>query len=209
MTDKDYSILLKDKIANIIIFFTDDKTTSLKRIIKLMFIADQISVKKNGVPISWLKYYAWVQGPVPSQLYLELEKQAGISKNENLDVKEIYHLEKFIKANAHSRPTANQRSVDVVSKNEFDKSEFMDYELEILEDVKSKYGNWSNTKLVDFTHGKGSLWGNAVSSNGLKRIFNYQTHTDIRVSFFPILRGNKLKAFVQAQESLEYQSSLM
>ena len=207
--DRDFDEFVRKKVANIIIFFADGQTTSLKRIIKLMFIADESSVKRYGVPISWLKYFAWVQGPVPSQMYLELEKQAGIEKNEALRIKNKFQLDGFIKASAAARLNANQRSVDITPRVPFDDAEFTEYELEILREVKEKFGSWSITKLIEYTHGKNTLWGKVVRSNRLNRVFQYQSKTDFQVAFFPILRGDKFKTFVQAQKSLEYQNALI
>jgi len=37
-------------------------------------LVDEYSYKEVGAPITWLNYYAWKRGPVPSDIYFDSEK---------------------------------------------------------------------------------------------------------------------------------------
>ncbi|MDR0801926.1 Panacea domain-containing protein [Fluviicola sp.] len=193
--------LLQEKIGNLILFFSNGEKTSLIKILKLLYIADETAIKKYGAPISWLEYKAWMRGPVASDLFDEAERitekrsevSGGLDMSEYMDV----ILDNEIRDQKHT--------MSISPLKEFDDSEFSDAEIKILDQVKKDFGSLSVTKLVHITHAEDSLWDQTVKANDLKKAFKISARTDYPISIFKLLKGKKIEAYKHALDILEHE----
>jgi uncharacterized phage-associated protein len=68
----------KEKRINAIIYFC--KTTnrlSQTKLYKLLFFLDFLHFKETGRPVTDLEYFAWQRGPVPKELYFEIQNRTA------------------------------------------------------------------------------------------------------------------------------------
>ena len=63
----------REKLINAIVFFL--KTTKFCgkiKLFKLLYFLDFLHFKQTAMPVTGLRYYAWEMGPVPRDLFFEL-----------------------------------------------------------------------------------------------------------------------------------------
>lgn len=129
-----YSKLSKEKIYNIILYFSNQAVLKTK-LLKEMFYTDFLYYKNNCKLITGLEYAKLPFGPVPDQFESILNE---CSKEKNIEYKIDYN---------------NQyESHNISAIKEFDSSIFNDDELEVLKKVKEKFKNYSSKEIVDFSH---------------------------------------------------------
>lgn len=144
-----YSPEQLDKIGNTIIYLTDKLGhLSKTKILKLLYLLDEISIKKSGIPFVNLNYDVWKFGPVDRDIYIEL------SSHPNL-------LEAYI-----NREVEGDRTY-VIGKKSFEDDEFSDFDMELLDKVVADFGAKTSRELVSYTHKKGSPWYNLAKENDL------------------------------------------
>lgn len=196
--------LLNSKIGNILIYFSENAAPlSLTKALKLLFLLDETSVKETGVPVTWLDYKVWRLGPVAKQIYLEFRNGQKECLNN-----EILSLDPFVEANEES--IYNKRGLVLKAKVEFNDDEFSDYEIELLDEIVRKFGNWTATELVDFTHKSGSLWSQIVEKYDLAENLELLGSSDHPVDFFEHIKGDEEKRFAykSAYDALTFQAGL-
>lgn len=150
-----------DKIGNTIVFLASNiENASKTKIIKLLYILDEISIKKSGIPFLNLEYKVWKFGPVPSEIYVELSSCPTILKE---------HIERKISGDGHDFISA---------KHEFNDDEFSQNELDLLRFVLDEFSNKTAKQLVEYTHRKNGLWHNtAIRNSVLEPLENEQIST--------------------------------
>ena len=71
-----------DKIGNTIVFLTSKiQKISKTKLLKLLYILDEISIKKSGIPFLNLEYKVWKFGPIASDIFVELSSVPSILKD--------------------------------------------------------------------------------------------------------------------------------
>ena len=195
--------LFRDKIGNCLIYFCQKKNIPLSTALKLLFLTDETSVKKSGVPITWLEYNACERGPVACDIYFEVNRLA----NKEIKDKKLT-LNDYVDTSIIEE--VDSRHVRISPKKEFDDSEFSDYDIEILEEVLNKYGDMSANKLSSITHRKNSLWDKVRVANNLEHYFKVTKtqYSPYPVDFISLIDTESKKAAYQAAyESLSFQKS--
>ncbi len=175
-----------DKVGNLIIFFADKvPNLYLTKLLKLLYIIDEISMSETGVPVTWLEYRVWKKGPVAIDIYKDLTF-------ENSEM-----LEGFAEG------IKDHIGTKVKSTNKFDDGEFSDYELELLERVVVDYGRKSTDDLIDFLHKENSLWHLEVEKEGL--VFDNGGTSTITIDLNQINKDNPTRTdlFQNVKESLD------
>jgi uncharacterized phage-associated protein len=194
--------LMKDKIGNCLVYFCQDGDIPLSTALKLLFFTDETSVKKSGIPITWLEYNACKRGPVPCDIYFEINRLAEnkVSSDESVSLNEYL--------NCFTLEEEETKHVRISPKRAFDDSEFSDYDMQILEEVKEKYGDMSSNKLSSLTHRKNGLWDKVRLANNLDQYFKIKNtqYSPYPVEFIPLI-DNKAKemAYSAAHEALSFQ----
>lgn len=109
-------------------------------------------VLKYHVPFLAIPFSVWRMGPVSVDVYEELSDQPIL-------------LEAFV-------TLKNTGKGNIVKpKVKFDDGEFSDAELEVMDYIISKFGNFTSDQLIELTHRKGSPWWNAAKENNLLQDF--------------------------------------
>jgi putative zinc finger/helix-turn-helix YgiT family protein len=129
-----YSKLSKEKIYNIILFFSN-QTVLKTKLLKEMFYTDFLYYKNNCKSITGLEYAKLPYGPVPDQF----ESILNECSKENMIKFKIEYNNQY-----------ESHNISAIKK--FDSKVFDEDELEILKQVKEKFKNYSSKDIVDFSH---------------------------------------------------------
>lgn len=137
-----------DKIGNTVVFFASQiKGISKTKLLKLLYILDEISIKKSGMPFLNLEYKVWKFGPVANDIFVELSSAPSILKN-------------YI-----NRETSKDGHNFISSKQAFNDDEFSQNELDLLDFMLKKFKDATIDDLISYTHRKASPWYNAAVEN--------------------------------------------
>lgn len=137
-----------EKIGNTVIYLAERVPhLSKTKLLKLLYILDEISIKKSGIPILNLKYKVWKFGPVSEELFIDLSSEPTL-------------LNKFI---VLSKDEGNY----IKPKVAFMDDEFSDNDIELMDYVIEKFGNQTGKELVSYTHRINSPWYNTAKENSV------------------------------------------
>ncbi len=196
-----------DKLGNAIIFLIDQsayrsKKLSKTRILKLIYLIEEESIKKFGLPFFNLPFLAWHLGPVSEELYFELSE--GLNK-----------LGSYLNCevdNACEDKVEKQANRYFKSIQKFDDGEFSDNEIALLEYVNNRYKAIPTDELIAITHAENSPWWTAAKDAGvldqLERKIKYVS--SVEIDFRKMLKDNpdKLKRYDNQIDFLETTESL-
>ncbi|MGL5233687.1 MAG: Panacea domain-containing protein [Empedobacter falsenii] len=136
-----------EKIGNTVVYLSQNiPHLSKTKLLKLLYILDEISIKKSGLPFLNLKYKVWKFGPVSEELFIDLSSETKL-------------LEDYIEKNNddgvnYIRPIVN-----------FNDDEFSDNDIELMDSIIEKFGNKSAKELIAYTHRVNSPWYNTAKEN--------------------------------------------
>jgi uncharacterized phage-associated protein len=187
-----------DKLGNAIIYLCQKmraagELVSKTHLLKLVFIIEEIAVKKYGIPFFDLRFDVWKLGPVSKDLFVELSEEPEL-------------LASFI----------NRQIVDgnvyIEAKKEFSDDEFNDKELELLEEVSNRFLYCTAKELINFTHRTESIWYKTALRNGVLDLLEkgQMTTTDIQIPLDEIIEGEeeKLALYRNHKEFIAFSKSL-
>lgn len=144
-----YDAVQLEKIGHTVIYLSQKiAPLSKTKLLKLLYILDEISIKKSGLPFVNLKYKVWKFGPVSEEIFIDLSSETTL-------------LSKYIKN------TNNEGVSEICPKIEFSDDEFSDNDIELMNFVIEKYGNASAKELVSYTHRVNSPWYNTAKENAV------------------------------------------
>lgn len=186
----------KEKLGNILIYLTDKLgPTYLTKIIKLLYLLDETAVKETGVPVTWMEYKVWKRGPVPSDLYNTLRREQIVTPERGYGFHMGRWTDKYVTVEEVKNP-ANESSISLTIKPaaDFVDDEFSDYEIELLDRVIDKYGQYSGNDLINILHEEGTLWDQIVREKNLEEIFALESDTSKHtIPFTDLISGDELK----------------
>ncbi len=138
-----------DKIGNTIVYLTSRiPKTSKTKLLKLLYILDEISIKTSGLPFLNLEYKVWKFGPVANDIFVELSTSPSMLKG---------YIEREI----------DGQHTYIKPKKEFCDDEFSQREIELMQTVVDKFANVDADALIALTHRKNSPWYNAAVKNSV------------------------------------------
>ena len=138
-----------DKIGNSMIFLSKEiPNISKTKMLKLIYLLDELSIKNSGIPFFNLQYKAWKLGPVSEEVFIELSDKP-LRLGNYID---IQHTE---------------NGSFVLPKSDFCDDEFSDNDIDLLEYVVKKYSAITAKQLIEYTHSPNSPWRNATEENGV------------------------------------------
>lgn len=146
------------KIGNTVVFLANKiESISKTKILKLLYILDELSIRKSGLPFLNLKYKVWKFGPVSEDIFIELSSSPTILKG-------------FIKhaPNAEGKITINPLV-------EFNDDEFSQNDLDLLDFVTEKFGKQTAKELISYTHRQQSPWYNTAKENAILELLENET----------------------------------
>jgi len=180
----------KDLIGNLMIYIVDyckNYSTPLyqTKLLKLIYLIDEESVRQTGTPITWLDYEVWQKGPVPTDIYFsKLPHENKVDEYVSFEERSNKYL--------------------VVKKKEFNDGDFSEVDLEVINHVLHDFGKKTSNELIEITHQPGSLWSIIVEEKNIR--FSHDNHTsNEHIDFYKLLANDKLKQFNYraARECLE------
>lgn len=138
-----------DKIGNAIIYLSNNiENLSKTKALKLIYILDELSIKKSGIPFFNLKYKVWKFGPVSEEIFIDLSSEITILKN---------YIE-----------MASEEGMTIINpKTKFNDDEFSLNDIDLMDFVIEKFGDKTAKELVSFTHRKNSPWYNSALKNSV------------------------------------------
>lgn len=176
-----------EKIGYTIVYLAEKiEYLSKTKLLKLLYILDEISIKKSGIPLLNLKYKVWKFGPVSEELFVELSS-------------EITLLDKFISVDSDKKESY------IVSKITFCEDEFSENEIELMDYVVEKYGNRTAKELVGYTHRVNSPWFDTAKENSVLELLENESinNTEYLIDMSMIIAHDerKLKIYSDYIES--------
>lgn len=183
-----------EKLGNAVIFLCERiKPLTKTKLLKLIYLIEESSVKKFGIPFFNIRFDAWRLGPVARDLYVELTEETAL-------------LERFIEK------TTKNDIVNIVAKKSFSDDQFSDNEVALLEQIVQKFKYSSADDLIELTHREHSPWHVTAEENGLLVAFENRTATasNVEIDLSKILAGDeeKLKRYKNHQDFITETRSL-
>lgn len=182
-----------DKIGHLIIYLVDKieekylQKVYLTKLLKLLYIIDETAIKETGAPVTGLDYRVWKMGPVAFDVYKDL----------------MHNNSEKLSFFAEAKKEGDEESALIQSVNQFDDSEFSDYEMDLFDRVIDSYGHYQGTELIQLLHEEGSLWKKVVDEKGLAKKFERSSTSPYRIDFSRLVINDPLKLLIlrNAQES--------
>lgn len=139
----------REKIGNLLIYLAEKlKPLYHTKLIKLLYLIDEESVRNSGVPVTWLDYKVWQYGPVSPPIY------------------EIHYKDNCFAEFINCEQNKYGRLIS--PKKDFSDDEFSKYELGVIDNIIKKYKGVNAEGLVDQTHGANTLWSITKEENNIE-----------------------------------------
>ncbi len=154
-----YTTFSKEKVFNIISFLASKPILKTK-LLKEMFYVDFLCYKKMCKSMTGLEYVKLPYGPVPDQF----ENILNQSVNDKIISYDIKYKE-------------NYEEHDITSKTTFNSTLFTDDELDILNEVYSKFKDYTVKDIVEYSHNEKAY--NLTNANS-KISYDYAFDIDLK-----------------------------
>lgn len=165
------------KLGNALIFLCEKmKTVSKTHLLKLIFIIEEISIKKYGIPFFDLRFDVWKLGPVSKDLFVELSEEPDLLADFiGKEIKDGYSY--------------------IVPKKEFSDDEFTDNEIALLNQITDRFLYCTAKELINFTHRQDSPWYKTAMKYGVLELLENgkMTTTDIEIKLYETIEDDKDK----------------
>lgn len=170
-----------EKVGNALIYLSreTDKPSKTK-VLKLLYLLDEFSVKLRGFPMFGLTYKVWQLGPVCEEVFIDLSNQPALLK----DYVTVEYDEKSLST--------------VVAKRAFDDGEFTENDMKLLAHVAKTYRRSTAKALVAITHRESSLWYRMAKEKGLLELFakGATNNSEFTIDFKQLVAGDAMKSQV-------------
>ncbi len=166
-----------DKIGNAIIYLSDNiPNFSKTKVLKLLYIIEEYSIREYGLPFFDIDFKVWKLGPVARDLFIELSSQPVI-------------FNEYIKVVGTADGSYIQK------KKDFNDDEFSDLEIDLMDTVIKALKDRNAQELVDITHRKHLPWYITAKQNGLLELFDSGStnSSDITVDMLILLEDQPEK----------------
>ncbi len=166
-----------NKVGNAIIYLLEKMgNLSKTKTLKLLYILDELSIKKSGIPFFNLKYKVWKFGPVSEEIYIDLTSEPVL-------------LKKYIKR------TLEDGSNKIKPITTFCDDEFSDNDIALMDFVIDEFGNKTSKELIDFTHRKKSPWHITAKENSVLELLEQEkiNNTELLIDMGLLVKHDKRK----------------
>lgn len=157
---------------------------TLRKLLKLVYLTDEKFTIERGFPLTWFNYLAWKKGPVAPEVY-DVKNgsfadfvQCHRNSNDKYEVSPVGGALTEDRLNLYSR-----------------------YEMNMIDEIISKYGSMSADELTDITHLENTLWSKVVNEN--KLTFSDSGRSDCEIHLNRLIEGDEEKEEV-FEDALEY-----
>lgn len=166
-----------DKLGNAIIYLCNRiKPLSKTHLLKLIFIIEEASIRKYGLPFFDLRFDVWKLGPVSKDLFVELTEEPNLFAE-------------------YIGKESRRGKVFIIPLQPFNDDEFNDREMALLAEIADRFSHCTAAELVDFTHKKDTPWYNTAQRHGVLALLEQgkMNTTDIEIDLSEIIRDDKEK----------------
>lgn len=183
-----------EKLGNTLIYLCENlEKASKTHLLKLIFIIEEISIKKFGIPFFGLRFDVWKLGPVSKDLFVELTDEPNLLEPYiSKDIKDGYPC--------------------ISAKKKFSDDEFTDNEMALLKEVAERFKYCTANELINFTHKKNTPWYNAAQRNGVLELLEsgQMTTTNIEINLAEDIEDDaaKISLYNSYKEFLSQSKSL-
>ena len=179
-----------EKIGNTIIYLAKQIPELNKtRILKILFLLEEASVKKYAYPFFGIDFQLWRHGPVTKDIFIDLSDDKPTL------------LAEYVK-----RDESN--FLNFIGIKEFNDDEFSDNDMELLDIVINFAKDKSASTLVKYTHSHNSLWRKSAIRSGVLELLEDEliNSTEFNVDFGLLFENNPvlLQQFEEAKENIEF-----
>lgn len=168
---------------------------TLRKLIKLIFLIDECSVKEKGYPLTWLNYYAWEKGPVAREIY-DVKNNGGLF-SEFINVKKNEENGKYM--------ISTNTSFDL----ETGMTKFSQNQIDMIDSIIEKNRTADEEKLTEITHEEKGAWNDTVKRNNIS--FKDNSKTNIKVDligFFVNRESEMYQDYLEAFDNVCFAASL-
>lgn len=136
------------KIGNSIRYLTNDLSISKTKLLKLLYLVEEVSIKKYAIPFFNISFQVWKFGPVAEPIFIEISSPPSMFR----DYFDIKHTES---------------GTEIKAKGEFDDFEFSDNDMTALQFIKDHYLHKTAAELIAITHRENSPWYKTAKNKGV------------------------------------------
>lgn len=192
-----------NRMGQVAIFFAHNTYELTKtKLLKLVYLAEELFVKKHASPFLGVPFNAWQFGPVQKELWVNLDPTLINADGDSSGI-----LSKYLTVTKD----ANNRYF-IKSDCAFCDDEFSEDEIATLTHIAEEYKYHEAQHLVFITHKGSSLWYKSVIKvPGLMDQFERKeaTVSDVILDFGELFENSDIKDFYYSQlDLLEYSKSL-
>ncbi len=147
----------RDKLINTVVYFASKTEYCGKvKLFKLLYFLDFEHFKLTGRSVTGLDYYAWKMGPVPTQLYDEIQSPDC----------DMAAAVEFVEIPVYR---GNSTMLKVNPKSEFNPNNFTKRELKIMDSLCSKYSATKAEDMIEATHLENMPWDRVYNKENRQR----------------------------------------
>jgi uncharacterized phage-associated protein len=187
MIGKSFTVEQVDRLGNTIIYLSERiAPLSKTKLLKLIYLIEEVSIKKTGIPFFNIPFEVWKLGPVAREVFIEL------------DSVQLY-------LNGYFKVIHKDDKTFVKSIKGFDDNEFSDNDIEILDWIINKFKNFSANQLIDLTHSPNSIWTKYATKYNLIEAFESgrKNSSNIEMDMSDLLQEDSLKRMLY-NDYIEY-----
>ena len=138
-----------DKVGNAMIYLSEKMPgISKTKMLKLLYLLDEFSIRKSGIPFFNLQYKVWKLGPVAEEIFVELSDKP-------------FRFGKYVEI----KNTEN--GIAIYPKSNFCDDEFSDNDIDLLEEFSNRFLMITGNQLVEYTHRPNTPWRSTAEENGV------------------------------------------
>lgn len=157
---------------------------TLRKLLKLVYLTDEKFTIERGFPLTWFNYFAWKKGPVALEVY----------DVKNGSFADFVHCHRNSNDKYEISPVSGVLTEDRLNL-------YSRYEMNMIDEIISKYGSMSADELTDITHLENTLWSKVVNEN--KLTFSDSGRSDCEIHLNRLIEGDEEKEEV-FEDALEY-----
>ena len=177
-----------DKLGNAIVYLCGRiPDMSITKLLKLIYLIEECSVKKFHAPFFGIDFEVWQAGPVAKDIYIDLSD----------DYRDPFIFREYLSID--TTPKAKY----VLAKRNFNNDEFSDNDISVMDYIINKYGDKTARWLVKFTHKENTAWFAAAKENELLDSFAAGTKnsSDVLIDFGYYLSECDKAKYQETQET--------
>lgn len=167
---------------------------NMRKMLKIIYLIDERFMKLRGFPLTWLDYYVWEKGPVAPEVY---------------DIKEENNcFSDFVKTKRSAEGKVVIYPLFAINDDPNGPfGELSEYDLSIINEELSKYGDKSADWLTNQTHLPDALWTKTKSEHHVEFIGG---KSDCRINMMDLIQDDEdlCEVYEDAKWNFSFQAQL-